>query len=566
MSWLLGEYPLTLLTYVGLSAIVTLGLVMLTGHAGLPSFAQAGFCGVGAYTAAILTLRFGFSPWLTLPLSVGVTALLAWGGALIVVRLSGHDLSLATIALAVAVYTLFGGLEITGGQNGLSGLPPLSVFGTSFTGAAPSFLLVWVMLLLFVVLLDNLLNSRMGRAIRALKDEAVMAEAMGIDTGAGKTSVFIIACVMAGLVGWFYVYFQRFLNPSPFSLPQGIEYLFMAVIGGANMLWGAVAGAGLMTLLKPVLQLRALGLSGNFVNLIFGLLVIFVFQFAPEGFMPRLRVLWSASAPPRHVRPISGTRPSRRSPTRPLLEVTGARKAFGGVLANAGVDLRVHGGEIVALIGPNGAGKSTLFDLISGVTRPDAGTFTINGQVMTGYAPRAIARCGISRSFQHVRLVGDMKVIENVAIGAHARGSAGMISAMFQRNAAEEQTLLAEAAHQLSRLGLADCAWMAAGTLSLGQQRLIEIARALAADPLILLLDEPAAGLRHQEKQALAQFLATLRAEQMGVLLVEHDMDFVMTLADRVVVMENGVVISNGSPEQVQQDPRVRAAYLGDVV
>ncbi len=567
----LGDYVTSLLTYVGLSAIVALGLVLLTGHAGLPSFGQAAFAGISAYTAAILTLDAGLSPWLTLPVSLAATGAVAWGGGLVAIRLSGHYLSLATIAFAAAMFSLAGGLGVTGGQNGLSGLPPLSAFGTTLVHATPYYLIILVVLATLMGLLRNLLNSRMGRAIRTLKDGEAMAEAMGVNTRAAKTAVFVLAGLLAGFVGWFYVYFQRFVNPSPFSLEQGIDYLFMTVLGGANMLWGAVAGAAVVTLLKPALQSRMIGLPGNIEGVVFGGIIILLFQFAADGLLPRLRRIVGVRAGHRarspadvshHEAAMSVALPSRVR-GRTTLSVEGARKAFGGILANDDVSLSVKDREIVAVIGPNGAGKSTFFDLISGVTRPDAGVFSLDGRPLTGCNSREIARFGVSRSFQHVRLIADMNVIDNVAVGAHARGRRGILASMLRLNRTEESGLLGEAFRQLHRVGLADLAYHEAGSLALGQQRIVEIARALAADPLILLLDEPAAGLRHQEKRILADLLDSLRADGIGVLLVEHDMDFVMNLADRVVVMEFGRVIASGSPEAVQSDPLVREAYLG---
>jgi branched-chain amino acid transport system permease protein len=562
----LGEYHLALVTYVGLSAIVALGLVLLTGKAGLSSFGQAAFVGIGAYISAVLTLRTGISPWLTLPLSLLAAGIAAWAAALVVVRLSGHYLSLATIAFGVAMFYLFGGLDITGGQSGLAGIPGLSIGGFAFSNALPNYVFVWAVLLGLIAMMANLLDSRMGRAIRALKDGELMAEAMGIDTADTKTSVFVIACVMAGFVGWFYAHFQRFVNPSAFSLGQGIEYLFMAVLGGANLLWGAVAGAAIVTLLKPILQAHLpglIGMSGNFEGVVFGIVVILLFQFATEGLLPRLRraLRWPDITP--RALAAAARLPARTRQSAPSLIVTGARKAFGGIVANADVTLTLHGGEIVALIGPNGAGKSTFFDLITGITKPDAGAFMLNGHPIAGCSSREIARRGVSRTFQHVRLIADMSVLENVAIGAHSRGTRGIVAAMLRLDRSEEHELLFDAWRQLERVGLAKFAWNAAGSLSLGQQRILEIARALAGDPQFLLLDEPAAGLRHQEKQVLGGFIRGLRDQGLAVLLVEHDMDFVMTLADRVVVMEFGRVIASGAPRDVQNDARVQAAYLG---
>jgi ABC-type branched-subunit amino acid transport system ATPase component/ABC-type branched-subunit amino acid transport system permease subunit len=568
LPFLVDEYHLTVLTYVGLSAIVALGLVVLTGQAGLPSFGQAAYVGLGAYLTAILTLRYGASPWLTLPLVLVTAAAGSYFGALITVRLSGHFFPLATIAFAVSAYFLFGALAITGGQTGLANIPRLSIAGVELKQAWQFYAIVAVVLLAIMQALNNLLDSRMGRAIRALSGSNAMVEAMGIDTRALKVWVFVLACVLAALAGWLYAHFQQFVNPTPFSLNQGIEYLFMAVVGGAASLWGALIGAGLVILLKQWLQAVLPGIvghGGNFEIVVFGVLIILLFQFAPEGLTPRLaRLVGLAKIEPRRLAKADALpRRPRAAPGAPLLTIRNAGKAFGGILANKDVSLDLHAGEVLAVIGPNGAGKSTLFNLVTGVMPADSGSFAFCGTSIAGAPAREIARLGINRTFQHVRLLPAMSAIENVALGAHQRGTKGMLSAMLRLDRAEEAQIFAEAERQLASVGLADLAWVTAGTLPLGQQRVLEIARALAADPQVLLLDEPAAGLRHKEKEALASLIAALRAEGMGILLVEHDMDFVMGLADRILVLDYGQRLAEGSPGEIRSDPRVLDAYLG---
>ena len=560
---------IVLLDNIGLAALVAMGLVLLTGVGGLTSFGQAAFCGFGAYTTAVLTTSYGLSPWLTLPLSLIVSGVAAVILGLITVRLSGHYLPLGTIAWGISLFYLFSKLELVGRNDGISGIPPLAIGGLQLTDPGRIYFAIWFAVIVCALLTVNLLDSRTGRAIRALRRGHIAAEAFGVQTARAKLLVFIYAAVLAGLSGWLYAHFQRAVNPTPFGLNAGIEYLFIAVVGGAGYVWGAVLGAGIVVVLKEILQ-SYLPLvfhgSAQLETVIFGILLVALLQVAPGGMWPRLAALLKLDTGKLPLPKNAQALPPRSKAvpaSETLLDVQAARKQFGGVIAVNDVSFNVKAGEIVALIGPNGAGKSTTFNLITGVLRSSGGTISVLGRNVDNAPPQEIAKLGVARTFQHVKLVPDMSVLENVAIGTHLRGHAGAIASMLRLDRKDEAALLAEAARRIERVGLASQIHQLAGSLSLGQQRIVEIARALCVDPILLLLDEPAAGLRHMEKQKLASLLRQLRAEGMSVLLVEHDMGFVMDIADRIVVLEFGTKIAEGTPMAIRANPDVIKAYLG---
>ncbi|MCC8955048.1 branched-chain amino acid ABC transporter ATP-binding protein/permease [Bradyrhizobium sp. Pear77] len=559
---------IVLLDNIGLAALVAMGLVLLTGVGGLTSFGQAAFCGFGAYTTAVLTTAYGVSPWLTLPASLVVSGIAAVLLGIVTVRLSGHYLPLGTIAWGIGLFYLFSKLEFLGRNDGISGIPPLSIGSFKMLSPDTIYYAIWVAVLLSALLTMNLLDSRTGRAIRALRRGHIAAEAFGVQTPRAKLLVFIYAAVLAGLSGWLYAHFQRAANPTPFGAQAGIEYLFIAVVGGAGYVWGGVLGAGIVVILKEVLQSYLpyiFGGQSQLETIVFGIMLVLLLQLAPQGVWPwlmsRLPFKPARKTPDTSVKLEHRERAAGTSPV--LLHIDRARKQFGGVLAVNDVSFDVNAREIVALIGPNGAGKSTTFNLITGVLGATSGKIAVLGNEVANAPPQEVVKLGVARTFQHVKLVPDMTVLENVAIGAHLRGNSGAISSMLRLDRADEAKLLAEAARQIARVGLSDQIDQLAGSLSLGQQRIVEIARALCVDPMLLLLDEPAAGLRHMEKQRLAALLRQLRDGGMSVLLVEHDMGFVMDLADRIVVLDFGTKIAEGTPAAIKRNPDVIKAYLG---
>ena len=565
------EFWITQLNYTGMFALVSLGLVLLTGVGGLTSFGQAAFVGLGAYTTALLSTRYGISPWFGLVvgllITVAVALLLAW----LTLRMSGHYLPLATIAWALSLNYTMANMEFLGKYDGLLGIPALSFMGISLQDGRALYYLIWVIALLAAIGVRNLLDSRPGRAIRALNGATTMAEAMGVSTFRYKVVIFVLAAMLASVSGWLFAHFQRTVNPSPFALKMGIEYLFMAVVGGIGTVWGAFIGAGVVKViedqLKEVLP-ALLGSSGNFEIIVLGVVLVLMLKYAPKGLFPYLSAVfgrWLPASKRRHDWQDAAALPARDKPQGGdlLLDVQAVRKQFGGLVAVNDVSFQIRAGEIVGLIGPNGAGKSTTFNLITGVLSLTRGQVIFRGQPVGGLPSREIARRGMSRTFQHVKMIADMTVLENVALGGYLRSGSGTARAMLRLDRDEEKRLLKEAEAQLKRIGMADKMHELAGNLALGPQRLMEIARALCTDPALLLLDEPAAGLRHKEKQALADVLRQLKAEGMSILLVEHDMEFVMGLTDRIVVMEFGTKLIEGSPEDVQSSPEVRAAYLG---
>jgi len=564
-----GSFTITLMNYIGIYAFAVLGLVLLTGVGGLTSFGQAAFVGIGAYATAWYTAVQGGSPWIGLLLALLLTGLVATVLGAATLRLGGHFLPLSTIAWGIAIFFLFGNIDAIGRYSGLSGIPAITIGPISLGGNVAMYCFIWGLLGIVMLLCRNLLDSRKGRAIRSLRGGIAMVESLAIDSFRMRLAIFVFAGTLAGLSGWLYAHMQRYVNPAPFDIRPSIELLLMALVGGAGHIAGAVVGAAVITLLKNTLQ-DVLPVftrySAQLEVVAFGVLFVVILQKARTGivpminrYLPRPRLALPAQVPPlaRRARPIvSG---------QSVLTIQGATKRFGALAAVNDVSFEVKTGEVLGLIGPNGAGKSTLLNLITGTAKPNAGRIMFLDHDVTKLAPRHIAARGVARTFQHVKLRPNMTLLDNALLGTYSRTRSGFLAGAIRLDRTEEKSAQFEAFQQLKRVGLGEKAGELAGNLPLGQQRLLEVARALAADPVVVILDEPAAGLRSLEKQILSQLLRTLRDEGMTIVLVEHDMEFVMNLVDRIVVMDFGSKLAEGVPADIRAEPRVQEAYLGGV-
>lgn len=563
---LLGSFHLNMLNFVGIYTLAVLGLTLLTGWTGLTSFGQAAFVGIGAYTSAWLTTTYGYSPWLGLALALLVTMVVAVALGVASLHLSGHYLPLTTLAWGMAIFLLFGNIEAFGRQSGINQVPSISLFGVVLDWMGGVFALVWVIVGVALLAADNLRTSRQGIAARILRSGRIMAESAGIEAFRVRIAVFVIASLLACVSGWLYAHMQRYVSPGPFSPLVGIEYLLMAVVGGLGSLVGALVGASLITLLKNYLQDILPFVTARAANLeivVFGILFIAALHGARGGVMsllPRMQRRTRSSNIP--------TAPSLASRQKPqpgtqILQVTNLTKMFDGLRAVSEVSFSLSAGEILGLIGPNGAGKTTLFNLVSGALKPSSGEIRLNGENVTTVPAYTLARLGIARTFQHVKLRPDMTVVENVMVGCYTRTEAGIVASALGLDRGERRRTTDEARWHLQRVGLLEKAEERSGNLSLGEQRMLEVARALAADPMLILLDEPAAGLRHLEKVALAKLLRQIRSDGCTVLLIEHDMSFVMGLVDRLVVLDFGTKIAEGQPAEIRTNEQVNRAYLG---
>lgn len=549
------DVGLTIITY----AILGLGLNIVVGYAGLLDLGYAAFFAIGAYTTALLETLAGFNFWATLPFSLAFAGISGVVVGYPTLRLRSDYLAIVTLGFGEIVRITATNLDITGGPNGIYGINPASLFGFEISSPRAIYELGMGFLILVLAFAIRLGSSRLGRAWTSIREDEAAAEAVGVPTLAVKLLAYVMGALIGGMAGSLFAARFGTIDPTAFTYLQSVTILIIVVLGGRGSIPGVLLGAAIVAGTPEAL--RFLNLWRIFA---FAVALILLMLVRPQGLWPaRLR---RPPVPPREAADQATLNvPEKGSTGEALLEVRDLRKTYGGVTAVSAVSFRVVRGEILSIIGPNGAGKTTVFNCLTGVTRPTSGSVVWRGNSIVGRTPHAVVHLGIARTFQGIRLFPDLTAFENVLVGMdhHARASvaAQVLSLPSARH--EEADHHAEARRWLGFVGLDARAGVRAADLPYGDQRRLEIGRALASRPSLLLLDEPAAGMNPTEKTALMALIRGIRDVGITVLLIEHDMMLVMGISDRIVVMDHGTVIAEGSPAEIQTNQSVIDAYLG---
>jgi branched-chain amino acid transport system permease protein len=565
----LGSYTIHVVNIALIYALLAIGMGLAMGVSGQINLAQVAFFGVGAYTVAILTTHYGHGFWVSALLAVMATVVIGLFVGIPALRMQSHYLGIVTLGLALGFINWITNADITGGADGISGIPVPTLPGVDLSS---EYLFYYVELVVFgLALLFGLfvVHTSLGRRLRAMRDDALAAGAMGAEIPFLCMTAFLLASLYGGLAGVLYSGLIRYVAPETFSIGNMFILLAMVIIGGRRSLVGCVVGAIGLTMVREWLSDFS-----TYAQLGYGAVVVLMVVFAPTGLAgvpERLRALYERRRGQRssraELRPFTPYAVEDRSAQNGvLLSVEGVSKQFRGLRALDEVTLAVDQGEIRGVVGPNGSGKTTLFNVISGFYRASAGTVSFAGSDTTAARPYTLSLAGLARTFQNLRLFGQLTVRENILVALdRTRAHTIWQYAVWQPGVlARERRLRAQAVEILERYGLADFAEADPSSLPYGIQRRIEIARAMAARPRLLLLDEPAAGLNGEEVQQLIRIVRSIRDSGTTVILIEHNMGLVMSLCEKVTVLSGGKVIAEGTPQEVVSAPEVIEAYLGD--